>query len=391
MPTIMSKLIPFTLLVSSAFAQQPAWAQCGGQGYAGGTTCVSGYQCVYLNQWYSQCQPGAAAQTTTAKTTARTTTTSASTPTGASTSNGKLKWLGVDESVAEWGTAFPGVQGVDYTFPSTSTIATLASQGYNIFRVPFAMERMAVGSVTAPLASGYLAGYTNVINAITNSGAWAVIDPHNYGRYNGQIITDTNAFGVFWTNVANAFKNNPKVIFDINNEFNTMDQSLVVALNQAGINAIRATGATQYIFAEGNMWTGTSTWATINDSMKTLTDPLGKLIYEMHEYLNSDGSGSTGDCVSTTIGVDRITDATNWLKANGKLGVLGEFSGGANSMCYTAIKGLMDHLQANSNVWLGAIWWAAGPWWPAGTYGDFEPPNGAGYQYYNSLLKQYLP
>ena len=36
-----------------------------------------------------------------------------------------------------------------------------------------------------------------------------------------------------------------------------MDQSLVVNLNQAAINGIRAAGATsQYITVEGNDWTG---------------------------------------------------------------------------------------------------------------------------------------
>lgn len=74
------------------------------------------------------------------------------------------------------------------------------------------MERMAVGSLTATLDATYLAGYSNVINYITQAGAWAVIDPHNYGRYNGNIITDTAGFGTFWKNVATVYKANPKVV-----------------------------------------------------------------------------------------------------------------------------------------------------------------------------------
>ena len=171
-----------------------------------------------------------------------------------------------------------------------------------------------------------------------------------------------------------------------------MDESLVFNLNQAGINGVRNAGATsQYIFAEGNQWTGASTWNVTNDSLKALVDPYGKLIFEMHQYLNSDGSGAGSDCVSTTVGVDRVIGATEWLRENNKLGVLGEFAGGPNSVCMAAVTGLLNHLQANSDVWLGAIWWSAGPWWPAGTYGDFEPPSGEGYLYYDTLLKQYLP
>lgn len=74
------------------------------------------------------------------------------------------------------------------------------------------MERMAVGSITATFDPSYLAGYSNVINHITQKGAWAVVDPHNYGRYNGAIITDTNAFGAFWKQLATVYKGNSKAV-----------------------------------------------------------------------------------------------------------------------------------------------------------------------------------
>lgn len=46
----------------------------GGNGWTGGTTCDSGSSCVTLNEWYSQCQPGASAPTTTTTGTTSTTT-----------------------------------------------------------------------------------------------------------------------------------------------------------------------------------------------------------------------------------------------------------------------------------------------------------------------------
>jgi endoglucanase len=82
----------------------------------------------------------------------------------------------------------------------------------------------------------------------------------------------------------------------------------------------------------------------------------------MHQYLDSDGSGTSATCVSADIGVQRVAGATAWLRANGKQGVLGEFAGGANGVCQSAVKGLLDHLAQNSDVWTGALWWAAGPW-----------------------------
>ena len=263
------------------------------------------------------------------------------------------------------------------------------SQGYNIFRIPFLMERMVPDTLTNALNAAYLQNYTQTVNYITNKGGYAVVDPHNFGRYYGNIISDASGFQSFWNKLAAVYSSNSKVIFDTNNEYHDMDQTLVLNLNQAAINGIRAAGATsQYIFVEGNSYSGAWTWSSVNDNLKALTDPQNKIVYEMHQYLDSDGSGTSDTCVSGTIGVERVSSATTWLRANGKLGVLGEFAGGANSQCMQAVKGMLDHLKSNSDVWTGALWWGGGPWWGNYIY-SFEPPSGTGYSYYNSLLKTY--
>jgi endoglucanase len=171
-----------------------------------------------------------------------------------------------------------------------------------------------------------------------------------------------------------------------------MDETLVFDLNQAAINGIRGAGATsQYIFAEGNSWTGAWVWNTTNDSLKDLDDPEDLLIFEMHQYLDSDGSGTSDVCVSSTVGVERVEGATAWLKDNAKLGVLGEYAGGPNTVCQDAVTGMLDHLEANNDVWLGAIIWAGGPWWSATTWASVEPPSGQAYVYYDSILDAYAP
>ncbi len=50
----------------------------------------------------------------------------------------------------------------------------------------------------------------------------------------------------------------------------------------------------------------------------------------MHQYLDSDGSGTSEVCVSSTIGAERIQAATDWLKANNLKGFLGEIGAGSN-------------------------------------------------------------
>lgn len=303
-----------------------------------------------------------------------------------------FKWLGVSESVAEFGNKnFPGIFGKDYSFPDPNAIDTLMSDGFNTFRIPFAMERMAPGTITATLDPAYLGNISQVASHITSKGGYAILDPHNFGRYNGQIITNTQGFQTFWQNVASNFKSDPNIIFDTNNEYHDMDASAVFNLNQAAINGVRAAGATtQTIFVEGNSYSSAQQWPTVSSNLANLKDPNNNIVYQMHLYLDSDSSGTHEACVSTSVGVDRATPSTNWLKQNGKKGIIGEFAGGANSNCMQAIKNLLSHLHTNSDVWEGALWWAAGPWWGNYMY-DFEPPSGTAYTYYKSTLLQYGP
>jgi hypothetical protein len=38
-----------------------SWQQCGGNGWSGATCCTQGLKCSFINEWYSQCEPGASA------------------------------------------------------------------------------------------------------------------------------------------------------------------------------------------------------------------------------------------------------------------------------------------------------------------------------------------
>ena len=105
-----------------------------------------------------------------------------------------------------------------------------------------------------------------------NRGAYAVVDPHNFGRYYEEVISDTAGFGAWWSKVAARYADNELVIFDTNNEYHDMDNALVGQLNQAAIDAIRAAGATsQYIFVEGNSWSGA--WHWVRNPLPPLPTP----------------------------------------------------------------------------------------------------------------------
>ncbi|KAL5120593.1 hypothetical protein ACEQ8H_001612 [Pleosporales sp. CAS-2024a] len=281
--------------------------------------------------------------------------------------DGKLQWFGINESGAEFGEKnFTGVYGREYIWYDLNTIDEFIDQGMNMFRLNFLMERLTPNSLTGAFDPLYLGNLTQQINYITGKGKYAMVQPHNYGRFYSNIITDTAGFKTWWTNVAAQYKDNQLVVFDTNNEYHDMDQQLVFDLNQAAIDGIRAAGATtQYITPEGNSWTGAWTWISSGNaaSLVSLTDPSNKLVYQMHQYLDSDGSGTSPTCVSSTVFSERLAAATQWLKDNRKRGLIGEFAAGNNAVCMDALADGLAYLQGNSDVWMGAIWWAAGPWW----------------------------
>jgi len=385
------------LLATSANAVDN-YGQCGGINHTGGTTCNAGWQCTVLNDWYHQCLP-AGTTTTATTTTSTTTTTTSTTPTGTNTACpgavSKFKYFGVNQAGAEFGEGtVPGVLGTHYIWPAPSSIDYFARDGFNAFRIPFLVERLSPpsGGLTGSFNSVYLQSLKDTVNYVTNKGAYAIIDPHNYMRYNHNIITDTNAFATWWRNLANEFKSNTRVIFDIMNEPYGMDASAAFNLNQAAVNAIRASGATsQLITVEGTAWSGAHSWISSGNgaAFKAIKDPNNNIAVQMHQYLDSDSSGKSETCVSGTIGQERLQAATAWLKENNLKGFLGEMGAGSNSACIQAIRGALCHMQ-ESGVWVGFTYWAAGPWW-GNYFQSIEPPNGASIaQIYPQALKPFL-
>ncbi|KAG8941714.1 hypothetical protein FRC03_004169, partial [Tulasnella sp. 419] len=311
--------------------------------------------------------PVLSSQTTSTSTTS---TSASNTPTPSPTGRVKFKYYGVNQSCAEFGSStIPGVLGTHYTWPTTDSIDFFLGKGFNTFRIAFLMERISppTTGLTGPFDTAYLGDLKRTVSYITGKGGYAVLDPHNYLRYNGSVITDEAAFTIWWTNLATEFKSDPKVVFDINNEPHSIPASDAFKMNQVGVNAIRAAGATsQLILVEGTSWSGAWSWTGWSGNSEVygaITDPYNNVAIEMHQYLDTDGSGTSDVCVSNTIGAERIADATAWLKANNLKGFLGEMGGGSNDVCIDAIKGALSAMQEPGTPWIGFLWWAAGPWW----------------------------
>lgn len=291
---------------------------------------------------------------------------------------------GVNLAGAEFGSSLPGTYGKDYTYPTQPEVDYFVKKGMNVFRLPFRWERLQQSEKGA-LESVELGRIDSFVSYATGKGAFVVLDPHNYARYYDKVVGDgvgADALADLWGKLAAHFKANPKVIFGLMNEPHDMTTELWRDDANAAIQAIRAAGATNLILVPGNGWTGAHSWGqsyygTPNAQvMKGVVDPGNNYAFEVHQYMDSDSSGTSATCVSETVGVDRLKGFTAWLQQNGRRGFLGELGAASNPTCLTALDNMLSHLDANRAQWIGWTWWAAGPWWGSYMF-SIEPQGGA--------------
>jgi endoglucanase len=280
----------------------------------------------------------------------------------------------------------PGTYGTQYIYPSANEAAYFKSKGMNIVRLPFRWERLQP-TFNQAFDANELGRLHTFVDAVTANGMTVLLDVQNFAHYGGAqheydsawVIGSTNvpitAFANLWSRLATEFKGNSRVMFGLMNEPHDIDVSTwVTAANQA-IAAIRATGATNTITVPGVSWTGAWSWTnktwqtggTYNGdsnavAMLNVTDNGNNLLFEVHQYLDTDYSGqySSGECVYDSA---KLVNFTAWLKTNNKKGLLGEIGAPSNAACNLAVTNVLSHVQANADVWAGWLWWSAGPWW----------------------------
>jgi hypothetical protein len=106
-----------------------------------------------------------------------------------------------------------------------------------------------------------------------------------------------------------------------------------------------------------------------------VVDPSHNFAFEVHQYLDSDNSGTHSNVVSTTIGVERLTAITAWAEATGNKLFLGEFGVASDATSLTALNNMLGYMAQHTGAWEGGTYWAAGAWWGPYMY-SVEPANG---------------
>ena len=306
-----------------------------------------------------------------------------------SASAAAIKYAGVNLAGAEFGqNNLPGTYNLHYTYPTQQEVDYFRNRGLNIIRLPFRWERLQQ-TTNAALNGAEVTRLHNFVSATTAKGVSVILEPHNFARYfpdpgnfqssaQGLVGSyyDNSVFADFWSRVADIYKTNALVIFNLMNEPNSMPTEQWVGAANAAIEAIRATGSTNIIHVPGNAWTGAHSWTasyygTANSiAMLNIVDSANNTVFEVHQYLDSDSSGTTTNIVNANIGVSRLSAFTLWLRTHNKRGFLGEFAvanstigSGATQIGDEALTNMLNHIAVNADVWEGWAWWAAGPWW----------------------------
>lgn len=297
--------------------------------------------------------------------------------------------LGVNLAGAEFGsgdvqngheTGVPGVYKTDYIFPTPAEIDYYAGKGLDVIRLPFLWERL------QPAHHGqfdpvYLGLLDDVVNYATNKGLKVEIEPHNYGYgFNalvGSQATPNSDFADLWSQLASHYKSNANVIFGLMNEPHVQSASDWFDSANAAIAAIRGAEATQEILVPGTAFDGAWSWEQSGNQTNStkVQDPLKNFAFEVHQYLDFDSSGTHKDVVSADIGVQRITEITQWAEKTGNHLFLGEVGIYTDQTSLTALDNMLTYIQQHTDVWEGVTYWAGGPWWGDYMY-SIEPENG---------------
>lgn len=290
--------------------------------------------------------------------------------------------FGVWSATSTKGTGLPGRFGVDYAFINNAAVDVMVDQNkVNLFRVAFLLERMCPPSygLGARFNETHFDYFKQAIDYITiTKKAYAILDPHNYMRYNdpssqpfsGSVIGNTtdptaatvDQFASFWGELARRFADNENVIFGLMNEPHDMPSSLLLSNLQAAVTSIRASGAKNLIIAPGNSWTGGHAWTqggseASSEWLWKLKDPQGNLAIDIHEYLDSDFSGGHTEC---TQGAEtNLKDLTAWLKKYQLKAMITEFGGSNTTSCTGMLDGLLGYMEKNEE-YIGWTAWAAG-------------------------------
>lgn len=196
-----------------------------------------------------------------------------------------------------------------------------------------------------------------------------MIDIHNFARVDGAIIgqggPSDEQFASLWGELAAKYAAEDKMVFELMNEPHDLDVAIWAKTCQSAVTAIRNAGAkTQMILLPGSNFDSAATLTTAKGGAEQLmgvTNPDGStdgLLLDIHKYLDEDNSGTHAECVTDNI--DAFTTVADFLRKNGRQGIVSETGASSDASCMTAFCSQNTFINSNSDVLIGLVGWGAG-------------------------------
>lgn len=290
--------------------------------------------------------------------------------------------------ITEWGVNIAGMEfGEAEAYPGTWPIQPpamcdhLIEKGFTTFRVPIKMER-AQAALNGPLYEPYMTNLDTLLTYLTGQGKTVILDCHNYmeRRQDITVLTNyqmgsaefpTSSFYDFWTRLANRYKSNPLIRYDLMNEPKAAHPTpLIFTIFQGAVNAIRATGSTQILYIPTYGYSSALQAVKYRSDLilGKINDPLNKTKYTFHEYLNPATGGTTNPelVASDNIVSYRLATVTEQARAYGVklfLGEIGIADSNINPKWADTIATVFDFMHKNDDVWETVTFWASGITW----------------------------
>jgi hypothetical protein len=234
-------------------------------------------------------------------------------------------------------------------------VQAIANWKVNVVRIPLNEDCwLGINGATTG-GPAYQKAITDYVTLLNSSGMVAIVELH-WNAPGAQLATgqqpmaDADHSISFWTSVANTFKSNNSVIFELYNEPNTIPwdcwknggtcngAAFQVAGMQQMLNAIRQTGATNIVAAGGLQWSNDMTGWLANAP----SDPLNNLAAVWHVY--NFNACVTASCWDSQLGpvIQKVPLITTEI--------------GENDCKSTFIDQVMAWLDSKNQSYLGWAW-----------------------------------
>jgi endoglucanase len=287
---------------------------------------------------------------------------------------------GVNDAGGEF-IPLPLPEGHPLTFSSPRTLEYIAGKGLKLVRLPFAWEQMQP-IPGGPLDPHSVAALRAYLEEADRRGLQVIPDLHNYARFNRvgsdgllqtMVVGDprfpSTFLADFWRRMAEAFRDAPAIYaWGLMNEPHDIVTRRWEEASQEAVTAIRETGDRRWILVPGSNWSAAHIWVMCHGYEAWIRDPLGRVAYEAHCYLNA--APSFGMSYAQELEQDpdledrarrRLQVFADWCDSNGVPGFIGEFGSPADPGWLALFDRLLNEMDRHR---LSGTAWALGEKWP---------------------------